>query len=47
MNNIKPVYYFDLNRELEIYNENFLQNIKVKIQGWFLKFLAFIKKNKK
>ena len=46
MNNIKPVYYFDLNRELEIYNENFLQNIKVKIQGWFLKFLAFIKKIK-
>ena len=31
----------------EIYNENFLQNIKAKIQGWFLKFLAFIKKNKK
>ncbi len=46
MNNIKPVYYFDLNRELEIYNENFLQNIKAKIQGWFLKFLAFIKKIK-
>lgn len=45
MNNIKnQYYYFDLNRELEIYNENFLQNIKVKIQGWFLKFLAFIKK---
>lgn len=45
MNN-NSVYYFDLNRELEIYNENFLQNIKVKIQGWFLKFLAFIKKIK-
>ena len=37
-------YIFDLNREMQIYNENFINSAKNKIHGWCIQFLAFIQK---
>ena len=40
-------YYFDLNREIQIYDEGLMYNYKMKTQGWYIHFLAFIQKSNK